>query len=253
METSLNGSEVVVVEDDLSVARLIRYALGREGARVRHAGSVAEGRKTLAQPWDLVLLDRRLPDGDGIELCREIRPHNAHGYIVILTGDATAEAKLAGFGCGADDYVTKPFLIDELVARVRAGLRIVALQKALLASNARLEELSLTRPAAEETFAEIDGAVADVEAQEGSVAITRLNGVFIDREEHPLFTTMVADFLLRSHVLGVVYPAPLPEGMEESPQQAALWCFHVFGNMALCATHEIIPIHMPEQPLRVLG
>jgi len=149
METSLNGSEVVVVEDDLSVARLIRYALGREGARVRHASSVAEGRETLARPWDLVLLDRRLPDGDGIELCREVRPRNAHGYIIILTGDATAEAKLAGFGCGADDYVTKPFLIDELVARVRAGLRIVALQKALLASNARLEELSRTDPLTE--------------------------------------------------------------------------------------------------------
>ena len=145
----MNGSEVVVVEDDLSVARLIRFALGREGARVRHAGSVAEARPTLAESWDLVLLDRRLPDGDGIEFCREVRASNAHSYIVILTGDTTAEAKLAGFGCGADDYVTKPFLIDELVARVRAGLRIVALQKALLASNARLEELSRTDPLTE--------------------------------------------------------------------------------------------------------
>ena len=149
METPLHGSEVVVVEDDLSVARLIRHALGREGARVRHASSVAEARQALDQPWDLVLLDRRLPDGDGIELCREIRPRKPHGYIVMLTGDTTAEAKLAGFGCGADDYVTKPFLIDELVARVRAGLRIVALQKALLASNARLEELSRTDPLTE--------------------------------------------------------------------------------------------------------
>jgi diguanylate cyclase (GGDEF)-like protein len=149
METPLHGSEVIVVEDDLSVARLIRYALSREGAHTRHAATVAEARRQLAQPWDLILLDRRLPDGDGIELCREIRSRNEHGYIVILTGDATAEAKLAGFGCGADDYVTKPFLVDELVARVRAGLRIVALQKALLASNARLEELSLTDPLTE--------------------------------------------------------------------------------------------------------
>ena len=145
----MNGSEVIVVEDDLSVARLIRFALGREGARVHHAASIAEARVLLAQPWDLVLLDRRLPDGDGIELCREVRPRNAHGYIVIITGDATSEAKLAGFGCGADDYVTKPFLIDELVARVRAGLRIVSLQKALLTSNARLEELSRTDPLTE--------------------------------------------------------------------------------------------------------
>jgi two-component system cell cycle response regulator len=146
MEMTMNGSEVVVVEDDLSVARLIRHALGREGAHVRHAASVAEARRTLDQPWDLILLDRRLPDGDGIDLCREVRPRNEHAYIIILTGDSTAEAKLAGFGCGADDYVTKPFFVDELVARVRAGLRIVTLQKALLASNARLEELSRTDP-----------------------------------------------------------------------------------------------------------
>jgi two-component system, cell cycle response regulator len=146
MEMTMNGSEVVVVEDDLSIARLIRHALSREGAHVRHAASVAEARRELDEPWDLILLDRRLPDGDGIELCREVRPRNEHGYIIILTGDATAEAKLAGFGCGADDYVTKPFLVDELVARVRAGLRIVTLQKALLASNARLEELSRTDP-----------------------------------------------------------------------------------------------------------
>jgi two-component system cell cycle response regulator len=145
----MDGSEVVVVEDDLSVVRLIRYALAREGAHVRHAASIAEARRELEGRWDVVLLDRRLPDGDGIELCREVRPRNPHGYIVILTGDSTSEAKLAGFGCGADDYVTKPFLVDELVARVRAGLRIVALQKALLASNARLEELSRTDPLTE--------------------------------------------------------------------------------------------------------
>jgi len=94
--------------------------------------------------------------------------------------------------------------------------------------------------------------VADLAAQNGSVAITRLNGVFIDTEEHPLFTTMMADFLLRSHVLGMVYPAPLPEGMEESPVEAAMWCFQMFGNRALCATHAIIPVHMPEQALKVL-
>lgn len=94
--------------------------------------------------------------------------------------------------------------------------------------------------------------IAELSPREGSVQVTRLNGVFTDKDESPLFTTMTADFLLRSHALGMVYPAPLPEGMETSPQQAALWCFHMFGNLALCATHEIIPVHMPERPLRVL-
>lgn len=94
--------------------------------------------------------------------------------------------------------------------------------------------------------------IAELTPREDSVQVTRLNGVFTDEDESPLFTTMAADFLLRSHALGMVYPAPLPEGMEASPQQAALWCFQMFGNLALCATHEIIPVHMPEQALSVL-
>ena len=94
--------------------------------------------------------------------------------------------------------------------------------------------------------------IAELASREDSVQVTRLNGVFTDEDESPLFTTMAADFLLRSHALGMVYPAPLPEGMEASPQQAALWCFQMFGNLALCATHEIIPVHMPEQALQVL-
>jgi hypothetical protein len=94
--------------------------------------------------------------------------------------------------------------------------------------------------------------IAELSPGDGSVEIKRLNGVFTEEEESPLFTTMVADFLLRSHALGMVYPAPLPEGMEESPQEAAMWCFHMFGNLALCAANEIIPIHMPEEALRVL-
>jgi len=95
--------------------------------------------------------------------------------------------------------------------------------------------------------------IAELAAGEGSVEIKRLNGVFTEEEESPLFTTMVADFLLRSHALGLVYPAPLPEGLDDSAQEAAMWCFHMFGNLALCATNEIIPIHMPHEPLRVLS
>lgn len=139
--------QVVLVEDDANVARLVELGLKREGFGFRHAGSIAEARRVLGGGnWDVVLLDRRLPDGDGIELCNEIRDDNVHGYVMILTGESTKEAKLAGFNCGADDYVTKPFQMEELVARIRAGWRIVKLQKALLASNRQLEELSRTDP-----------------------------------------------------------------------------------------------------------
>jgi hypothetical protein len=96
-------------------------------------------------------------------------------------------------------------------------------------------------------------AIAELTPHEGYVEINRIRGVFTDTEESPLFTTMAADFLLRSHALGMVYPAPLPEGLEQSPLKAAMWCFQMFGNLALCATHEIIPVHMPEQALEVLA
>jgi diguanylate cyclase (GGDEF)-like protein len=141
------STQIILVEDDASVARLIQIQFQREGYDLRLAGSLAEARRRLSEgPWDVLLLDRNLPDGDGIDLCHEIRSTHPHGYIVMLTGMSSRDEKLAGFGCGADDYVTKPFVIDELLARVRAGLRIVELQKALLATNRRLEELSRTDP-----------------------------------------------------------------------------------------------------------
>lgn len=96
-------------------------------------------------------------------------------------------------------------------------------------------------------------AVAELTPCEGGVEITRIRGVLTDTEESPLFTTMALDFLLRSHALGMVYPAPLPEGLEETPLEAAMWCFQMFGNRALCATHEITPLNMPEDPLEVLA
>ena len=138
---------ILVVEDDVNTAKLIEVSFARNGWPVKTAESIAEARQIIgASGWDLMLLDRHLPDGDGIELCRDLRAQTPHGYIVIFTGDASSDAKLAGFGCGADDYVTKPFQMDELVARVRAGLRIVDLQKQLLASNRRLEDLSNSDP-----------------------------------------------------------------------------------------------------------
>lgn len=126
-------SRIVLVEDDPDVAVMLSHHLRRAGWAVSVAASLSEARVLLHQaPWDLLILDRKLPDGDGVELCREIRMDAAHGYILMLTGEGSEEAKLEGFSGGADDYVTKPFRIPELIARIRAGLRIVALQKRLL-------------------------------------------------------------------------------------------------------------------------
>ena len=136
---------IILVEDDDNVAHLLTHQLKRAGYAVRAAGTIAIARELVREgEWDIAVLDRGLPDGDGLELCSELRRSSPHGYIVMLTGENSAEAKLEGFKQGADDYVTKPFVIDELIARIRAGVRIVHLQKALMDSNRRLEELSLT-------------------------------------------------------------------------------------------------------------
>jgi two-component system cell cycle response regulator len=136
---------IILVEDDASVSHLLSRQLQRAGYSVRHASTIREARDLFrAEVWDLAMLDRGLPDGDGLELCRELRASSPHGYIIMLTGNDSAESKLEGFQYGADDYVTKPFEVDELLARIRAGVRIVGLQKALLDTNRRLEELSLT-------------------------------------------------------------------------------------------------------------
>ncbi len=139
------AADIILVEDDESVSRLLTRQLQRAGYGVRAAGTIAAARELVRNhTWDLALLDRRLPDGDGLELCRELRAQCPHAYLLVLTGESSDEAKLEGFAHGADDYVTKPFQAEELIARIRAGVRIVGLQKALLDSNRRLEELSLT-------------------------------------------------------------------------------------------------------------
>jgi len=96
--------------------------------------------------WDLVILDRRLPDMDGVVLAHELKS-NAElrtRYIIMLTGEAEQEDKVQGLELGADDYITKPFQYPELLARIRAGKRIVDLQKELVETNKRLELLSIT-------------------------------------------------------------------------------------------------------------
>ncbi|HEY0158619.1 MAG TPA: diguanylate cyclase [Thermoanaerobaculia bacterium] len=136
---------IILVEDDANVSHLISRQLTRAGYAVKDVGTIAAARELVGRcEWDLAVLDRNLPDGDGLELCRELRLACPHGYIVMVTGVDSDAGKLEGFAHGADDYVTKPFVIDELLARIRAGVRIVHLQKALMESNRQLEELSLT-------------------------------------------------------------------------------------------------------------
>ncbi len=117
---------LLIVDDDEEVSSFVRYVLEEERFNVRVAGSVGEARAHLSdfRP-DLVILDRGLPDADGLDFCRELRAAPATAALpVLFLSAARSPADVAdGLNGGADDYVTKPFAFVELVARVQALLR----------------------------------------------------------------------------------------------------------------------------------
>lgn len=114
---------VLLVEDEDSIAAPLTRHLEREAFSVARAATLdaARGHLSAAEP-DVVLLDLMLPDGDGRELCREIRERSTVP-IIMLTARAEEEDRIYGLTLGADDYVPKPFSANELVARIRALLR----------------------------------------------------------------------------------------------------------------------------------
>ena len=114
---------VLVVEDDREIRSLIQSSLAVEGFDVQTAGSVNEAKALLqhATP-DVVVLDLGLPDGDGIELVQEVRRRHALPILVVSARHQEAQ-KIALLDAGADDYLTKPFSVGELLARIRVALR----------------------------------------------------------------------------------------------------------------------------------
>nr|WP_240950329.1 response regulator transcription factor [Novosphingobium sp. ERN07] len=110
---------ILLVEDDAGIGRFIHRGLQAEGYKVEWQTLGRRARTRLASGlFDAVILDLGLPDADGAELCREARANGVDVPICMLTARAELEDKLEGFRCGADDYVTKPFSMDELLARL---------------------------------------------------------------------------------------------------------------------------------------
>ena len=138
---------VAIVDDDPAIRRLVRLLLKRSGYDTVEFATGAEARGQLEKTaWDLAILDRRLPDMDGLVLCQELKinPEFKSRYVIMLTGEDETEDKIQGLDLGADDYITKPFQYPELLARIRAAKRIVDLQKELMETNRTLERLSIT-------------------------------------------------------------------------------------------------------------
>ena len=121
--------KILVVDDERAVRESLRRALELEGYEIELADDGNEALATLReeepQP-DVVILDVLMPGVDGLEVCRRLRANGNHVPVLMLTARDEVENRVAGLDAGADDYVTKPFALEELLARVRALLRRTA-------------------------------------------------------------------------------------------------------------------------------
>jgi two-component system alkaline phosphatase synthesis response regulator PhoP len=117
-------NNVLLVEDELALGMILGDRLRSEGYLVEHAKDGDEGfERAIRVPFDLIILDILLPGRDGLTLCRDIRQFGLGTPILMLTALEQTADKVAGLKTGADDYVTKPFNMQELMARVEALLR----------------------------------------------------------------------------------------------------------------------------------
>ena len=115
--------KILVIDDEPPIRKLLRMGLNTQGYDVLEAPSGKTGLELLAQNPDLIILDLGLPDVDGLELLRTIRGRKEGVPIVVLSSRGDEAGKVQALDFGADDYVTKPFGMDELLARMRAALR----------------------------------------------------------------------------------------------------------------------------------
>jgi DNA-binding response OmpR family regulator len=120
----LSAAEILIVEDDEVIMGTLSYNLSRQGFAVKGAATGAEAlRMARKLRPDLILLDLMLPGESGIEVCERIRELDENVVIVMVTAKDAEDDKVRGFEAGADDYVTKPFGMKELVARINANLK----------------------------------------------------------------------------------------------------------------------------------
>ncbi|MEH6905866.1 response regulator transcription factor [Neobacillus drentensis] len=126
----MKKDSILIVEDEEKIARLLELELEYEGY---HVTKVMDGLEAFVAykngNWDLILLDVMLPGISGIELLRRIRLTNKSTPVLLLTAKSSVEDKVSGLDYGANDYITKPFQIEEVLARIRAALRVKVVEQ----------------------------------------------------------------------------------------------------------------------------
>ena len=138
------SQRILIIEDEPDIRKTLEYNISREGYKVVSASSLSEGNEQInSSDFSLILLDLMLPDGSGLDLCREIKSDKDKSPtpIIILTAKDDEVDKVVGFELGADDYVTKPFSVRELILRIKAVLKRGAEKKETLEVQRQFGEL----------------------------------------------------------------------------------------------------------------
>jgi len=118
------NKKILIIEDEPDLVKGLKLNLSDEGYEVNWAVNGVEGlRKAIDEAPDLIILDIMLPEMDGLEVCRKLRQKNIDTPVIMLTAKGSEIDKVVGLEIGADDYMTKPFSIRELLARIKARLR----------------------------------------------------------------------------------------------------------------------------------
>ncbi len=207
---------ILIAEDERKIAEFIRRGLKEEGYAADTAASGTDALRLAEEnPYDLLLLDVMLPGLDGVEVCRRLRAGGYAAPILMLTARDRVEDKVKGLDSGANDYLTKPFAFEELLARVRALLRPAPSAAALLkAGDIEVDLLSHKASAA--------GAALDLSAKEFALLeyLARNKGRIVTR-------TMISEhvwdinFDTGSNVIDV-YINHLRKKLEKSGAKAAI-------------------------------
>jgi two-component system phosphate regulon response regulator PhoB len=137
---------ILVIEDEPDIRKTLEYNISREGHKVLTAGSIHDAEKILqSQSLSLVLLDLMLPDGSGLDFCRKLKTNSKTESIpvIILTAKDDEVDKVVGFELGADDYVTKPFSVRELLLRIKAVLKRGEVKKDIVEVERQFGDLKI--------------------------------------------------------------------------------------------------------------
>lgn len=163
----MENKRILIVEDQEEIAQILLLHLGDLGAVVEHAKDGHEGLyKSINNSWDMIILDIQLPGPSGLEICRKLRKEHSYVPILLLTSRATELDRVLGLDLGADDYITKPFSIMELIARIKAVFRReAALKEQSLVDQ---EQITVGRLIVDESLHKIalDGETVDLTSRE---------------------------------------------------------------------------------------